>query len=102
MAFKDTIDKNEFIKNYDELKSASKMGDNYPRPIRSFRLRSDRELDSGEFRRIRIPDFFIASRSNEDGHCHSDACQEPKNCSFHPNTISVKVLGMQIYNFIQK
>ena len=78
------------------------MGDNYPRPIRSFRLRSDRELDSGEFRRIRIPDFFIASRSNEDGHCHSDACQEPKNCSFHPNTISVKVLGMQIYNFIQK
>ena len=29
MAFKDTIDKNEFIKNYDELKSASKMGELY-------------------------------------------------------------------------
>lgn len=29
MAFKNTVDKNEFIKNYDELKSASKMAELY-------------------------------------------------------------------------
>ena len=29
MAFKDTIDKNEFIRNYDELKSSSKMSELY-------------------------------------------------------------------------
>nr|DAT91270.1 MAG TPA: transposase [Caudoviricetes sp.] len=29
MAFKNTVDKNEFIKNYNELKSASKMAELY-------------------------------------------------------------------------